>query len=58
MDRPFFERHDQGAPRAQIHLRVRFDRLVGGAAQRLGLKPTTLYGKMRKHGLKRDADWV
>jgi formate hydrogenlyase transcriptional activator len=30
----------------------------GGAAQRLGLKPTTLYGKMRKHGLKRDADWV
>ena len=20
-------------------------------------KPTTLYGKMRKHGLKRDADW-
>jgi formate hydrogenlyase transcriptional activator len=28
----------------------------GGAAQRLGLKPTTLYGKMRKHGLKRDAD--
>ncbi|MCI0704148.1 MAG: sigma-54 dependent transcriptional regulator [Planctomycetia bacterium] len=30
----------------------------GGAAQRLGLKPTTLYGKMRKHGLKRDADWT
>jgi formate hydrogenlyase transcriptional activator len=30
----------------------------GGAAQRLGLKPTTLYGKMRKHGLKRDADWM
>jgi transcriptional regulator with GAF, ATPase, and Fis domain len=29
----------------------------GGAAQRLGLKPTTLYGKMRKHGFKRDADW-
>ncbi|HEY1186588.1 MAG TPA: sigma 54-interacting transcriptional regulator [Gemmata sp.] len=29
----------------------------GGAAQRLGLKPTTLYGKMRKHDLKRDADW-
>ena len=25
--------------------------------QRLGLKPTTLYGKMRKHGIKRDADW-
>jgi formate hydrogenlyase transcriptional activator len=25
----------------------------GGAAHRLGLKPTTLYGKMRKHGLKR-----
>jgi transcriptional regulator with GAF, ATPase, and Fis domain len=30
----------------------------GGAAQRLGLKPTTLYGKMRKHGLKRDGDWM
>lgn len=28
----------------------------GGAAHRLGLKPTTLYGKMRKHGLKRDTD--
>jgi formate hydrogenlyase transcriptional activator len=25
----------------------------GGAAHRLGLKPTTLYGKMRKHGLGR-----
>ncbi len=25
----------------------------GGAAQRLGLKPTTLYGKMRKHGIER-----
>ena len=25
----------------------------GGAAHRLGLKPTTLYGKMRKHGLDR-----
>ena len=30
----------------------------GGAAHRLGLKPTTLYGKMRKHCLKRDADWT
>jgi transcriptional regulator with GAF, ATPase, and Fis domain len=30
----------------------------GGAAQRLGLKPTTLYGKMRKHGIKREADWL
>ena len=29
----------------------------GGAAHRLGLKPTTLYGKMRKHGLTR-ADWM
>ncbi|MDY3553669.1 sigma-54 dependent transcriptional regulator [Gemmata sp. JC717] len=29
----------------------------GGAAHRLGLKPTTLYGKMRKHGITRDADW-
>ncbi|MBY0455763.1 MAG: AAA family ATPase, partial [Gemmataceae bacterium] len=28
----------------------------GGAAQRLGLKPTTLYGKLRKHGLTRDGD--
>ena len=26
----------------------------GGAAHRLGLKPTTLYGKMRKHGLSRE----
>jgi len=25
----------------------------GGAAHRLGLKPTTLYGKMRKHGIER-----
>jgi formate hydrogenlyase transcriptional activator len=30
----------------------------GGAAHRLGLKPTTLYGKMRKHGIERDqAGW-
>ena len=30
----------------------------GGAAHRLGLKPTTLYGKMSKHGIgKREADW-
>lgn len=30
----------------------------GGAAHRLGLKPTTLYGKMRKHGIGRDpAGW-
>ena len=30
----------------------------GGAAHRLGLKPTTLYGKMRKHGIARDpAGW-
>ena len=27
-----------------------------GAAVRLGLKPTTLYGKMRKHGIKRRDD--
>lgn len=27
----------------------------GGAAQRLGLRPTTLYGKMRKHGISKDA---
>jgi transcriptional regulator with GAF, ATPase, and Fis domain len=31
----------------------------GGAAQRLGLKPTTLYGKMRKHGLgKTPGEWM
>lgn len=30
----------------------------GGAAQRLGLNPTTLYGKMKKHGIeKSSADW-
>ncbi len=27
----------------------------GGAAHRLGLNPTTLYGKMRKHGINRTA---
>ena len=31
----------------------------GGAAHRLGLNPTTLYGKMRKHGINRTgADWT
>ncbi|MDB5308621.1 MAG: fhlA 4 [Gemmataceae bacterium] len=31
----------------------------GGAAHRLGLKPTTLYGKMRKHGIGRaGAEWA
>jgi formate hydrogenlyase transcriptional activator len=31
----------------------------GGAAHRLGLNPTTLYGKMRKHGINRSgADWA
>jgi formate hydrogenlyase transcriptional activator len=30
----------------------------GGAAHRLGLNPTTLYGKMRKHGISRDGtEW-
>jgi formate hydrogenlyase transcriptional activator len=30
----------------------------GGAAHRLGLRPTTLYGKMRKHGISKDpASW-
>lgn len=30
----------------------------GGAAHRLGLNPTTLYGKMRKHGIdKSSAEW-
>ena len=31
----------------------------GGAAQRLGLNPTTLYGKMRKHKIERwGSDWA
>ena len=31
----------------------------GGAAHRLGLNPTTLYGKMRKHGINRSGtDWA
>ena len=31
----------------------------GGAAQRLGLNPTTLYGKMRKHGIARsESAWT
>jgi transcriptional regulator with GAF, ATPase, and Fis domain len=31
----------------------------GGAAHRLGLNPTTLYGKMRKHGIGRTgSDWA
>ena len=31
----------------------------GGAAQRLGLNPTTLYGKIRKHKIKRSgSDWA
>ncbi len=31
----------------------------GGAAHRLGLNPTTLYGKMRKHGLARaESGWT
>jgi formate hydrogenlyase transcriptional activator len=30
----------------------------GGAAHRLGLRPTTLYGKMRKHGITKNlAEW-
>ena len=30
----------------------------GGAAHRLGLRPTTLYGKMRKHGINRNTtEW-
>jgi transcriptional regulator of acetoin/glycerol metabolism len=27
-----------------------------GAAALLGVKPTTLYGKMRRHGIRRDAE--
>jgi formate hydrogenlyase transcriptional activator len=31
----------------------------GGAAHRLGLNPTTLYGKMKKHGVRKaGADWA
>ena len=31
----------------------------GGAAHRLGLNPTTLYGKMRKHGIARsESGWT
>jgi formate hydrogenlyase transcriptional activator len=31
----------------------------GGAAHRLGLNPTTLYGKIRKHAIRRTgADWA
>jgi transcriptional regulator with GAF, ATPase, and Fis domain len=31
----------------------------GGAAHRLGLRPTTLYGKIRKHGItKNPTDWM
>jgi transcriptional regulator with GAF, ATPase, and Fis domain len=49
----------QEKERILVALRAASGRVYGpgGAAQRLGLKPTTLYGKMRKHGLKRDADW-
>lgn len=51
---------DQEKARLLAALRAAGGRVYGpgGAAQRLGLKPTTLYGKMRKHGLKRDADWL
>jgi transcriptional regulator with GAF, ATPase, and Fis domain len=28
---------------------------ANGAATKLGLKPTTLYGKMRKHGIRKTA---
>jgi formate hydrogenlyase transcriptional activator len=50
---------EQERARILVALRAAAGRIYGpgGAAQRLGLKPTTLYGKMRKHGLKRDADW-
>jgi formate hydrogenlyase transcriptional activator len=49
---------EQEKARIRTALRAARGRVYGpgGAAQRLGLKPTTLYGKMRKHGLKRDAD--
>jgi transcriptional regulator with GAF, ATPase, and Fis domain len=50
---------EQEKTRLLVALRAANGRIYGpgGAAQRLGLKPTTLYGKMRKHSLKRDADW-
>lgn len=50
---------EQEKDRIRAALRAAGGRVYGpgGAAHRLGLKPTTLYGKMRKHGLKRDADW-
>jgi formate hydrogenlyase transcriptional activator len=41
-------------------LRATGGRIYGpsGAAQRLGLRPTTLYGKMRKHGItKSPSSW-
>jgi formate hydrogenlyase transcriptional activator len=39
-------------------LRRSHGRIYGpnGAAALLGIKPTTLYGKMRRHGIRRDAD--
>jgi transcriptional regulator with GAF, ATPase, and Fis domain len=31
----------------------------GGAAQRLGLNPTTLYGKMKKHTIRKvGTEWM
>ena len=54
---------DSGARLAELERRAILDALArcrgrvygaGGAAAALGLKPTTLYGKMRKHRISRD----
>jgi formate hydrogenlyase transcriptional activator len=46
---------EQEKERIRDALRVAGGRVYGpgGAAHRLGLNPTTLYGKMRKHGIAR-----
>jgi len=50
----------QEKARILVALRAAEGRIYGpgGAAHRLGLRPTTLYGKMRKHGItKNPTDW-
>lgn len=51
---------DQEKARILAALRAAGGRVYGpgGAAHRLGLNPTTLYGKMRKHGIRKNgAEW-